>query len=85
MGSFRSPKRAFSESDLTELEWVLEAVYGAVQPPDEETRAMLRRTLFLYACNGISDPDILRDRLIARAARSAGASKARNLGCEESG
>ena len=56
MGSVRYPKTAFMESDLSELEWVLESVFEALGSTDEETKAILRRKLFLLACNGIDNP-----------------------------
>jgi hypothetical protein len=67
MGS-RYPKTSFVESELAQLEWVLESVWVALGKTDESVKATIRRKLFLLACNGINDPDILRDRLVASAA-----------------
>jgi hypothetical protein len=67
MGSFLRPKTAFTESDLSELEWVLEGCFRALGSPDDETKAILRRRLFVLACNGVNDPDELRNRLVATA------------------
>jgi hypothetical protein len=66
MGSFLRPKTAFSESDLSELEWVLEGCFRALGSPDDETKAILRRR-FVLACSGVIDPDELRDMLVASA------------------
>jgi hypothetical protein len=67
MGSFLRPKSAFTESDLSELEWVLEGSFRALGSPDDETKAILRRRLFVLACNGVNDPEQLRDLLVASA------------------
>jgi hypothetical protein len=69
MGSFRNRKTAFTESDLSELEWVLEGCFRALGSPDDETKAILRYRLFVLACSGVNDPDELRDRLVATAAQ----------------
>jgi hypothetical protein len=49
MGSFLRPKTAFTESDLSELEWVLEGCFRALGSPDDEAKAILRRRLFVLA------------------------------------
>jgi hypothetical protein len=66
MGS-RYPKTSFVESELAQLEWVLESVWAALGETDESVKAAIRRKLFLLACNGVSDPEILRNRLVASA------------------
>jgi hypothetical protein len=78
MGSVRYPKTAFMESDLSELEWVLESVFEALGSTDEETKAILRRKLFLLACNGIDNAEKLRATLVASAQRIDERSKARS-------
>ena len=72
MGSYKSPKIAFTNSDLTELEWVYESVCTAVKAThmlDEHTKNFIRRRLFVLACNGMVDPELMRDYLIANFAR----------------
>jgi hypothetical protein len=69
MGSFQTSKTSFNEADLSELEWVLGAVLESLETTDEDTKTILRSKLFLLACNGISDPEKLRDRLMASAKR----------------
>jgi hypothetical protein len=66
MGQATPPKTVFNESDLAQLEWVLEAVFKAVDAhaADQDTKQSIRRRLFLLACNGMSEPEVLRDHLI---------------------
>src|SRR6185312_16150802 len=68
MGSCSPPKIAFSDSDLNELEWVFESVCTAIKGPGsltEDTKGFLRRRLFMLACNGMTDPNVLRAHLVA--------------------
>ena len=70
-----SPKLAFSNDDLVELEWVFASVCEALEAnqerQDEEAKACIRRRLFMLACNnGMSDPASLRDHLVRGFARS---------------
>jgi hypothetical protein len=83
MGSLLRPKTAFTESDLSELEWVLEGCFRHLGSPDDETKAILRRRLFVLACNGVNDPEQLRDRLIASARQidDRARKRSRILGC----
>ena len=67
MGSFQNRRTAFTGSDLSELEWVLEGCFRALGSPDDEAKAILRRRLFVLACNGVNDPEQLRDLLVASA------------------
>jgi hypothetical protein len=71
MGSCKPPKTAFNDADLNDLEWVFEAVCAALKGRDltEDNKAFLRRRLFMLACNGMTDPDVLREHLIASFAR----------------
>ena len=74
MGSCKHPKTAFSDTDLNELEWVFESVCTAIKGPGsltEDTKNFIRRRLFVLACNGMSDPDDLRDHLLANVARQS--------------
>jgi len=66
------PKTSFVDSELAQLEWVLESVWATLGEVDESTKARVRRKLFLLACNGVNDPDALRDRLVASVARMGG-------------
>jgi hypothetical protein len=63
-----SPKIAFSNNELTELEWVFASVCEALEAKqgkqNEEEKGCIRRRLFLMACNGMSDPRSLRDHLV---------------------
>ena len=78
MGSFRDPKTAFVESELAQLEWVLDSVFKTLGSTDEDTKAILRRKLFLLACNGIENPEKLRDTLVASVQRIDERDKARS-------
>jgi hypothetical protein len=47
--------------NLNELEWVFESVCAAVRvlgSLPEDSKAFLRRRLFMLACNGMTDPDV---------------------------
>lgn len=73
MGSSQSPKTVFSNSDLAQLEWVLQDVCASLEAKrgriGEETKTYIRRRLFVLACNGMDDPLELRDHLVASFAR----------------
>ena len=73
MNAVPPPKDAFAESDLARYEWVLNGVFNSLGPIDNQTRAILRRNLFLLAGNGIEDPERLRSVLIANTRRRASA------------
>ena len=60
----------FYESDLAELEWVFQLVCSELNFPDEHETASIRRRLFMLACNGISDPEMLKAHLIESFTRS---------------
>jgi len=68
MGSARPPKTVFTDSDLDQLEWALDAVITALEARsgriEEATKAHLRSQLFVLACNGMTDPEKLRDHLL---------------------
>jgi hypothetical protein len=71
-------KTAFSETDLAELDWVLDGVCAALKNAgelDDDKKRALRRRLFMLVCNGMNDPQVLRDHLIVSFERS----EARNL------
>jgi hypothetical protein len=70
MGQIGPPKTAFSDADLAELEWVYQSVCSALETFDQSEKASLRRQLFLLACNGMNDPEMLRARLIEGFMRS---------------
>ena len=69
MDSSRSPKTVFSNSDLAQLEWVLQDVCASLEAQggciEDETKTYIRRRLFVLACNGMNDPLELRDHLVA--------------------
>ena len=56
-------------SDLDQLQWVFDEVCTALEsqrgPMKEGAKASLRRRLFLLACNGMDDPNKLREHLLA--------------------
>ena len=52
------------ELDLAELEWVFQSVCSALDLPDDHETAVIRRRLFLLACNGTNDPELLTQHLI---------------------
>jgi hypothetical protein len=70
MGQNGPPKTVFYESDLAELEWVFQSVCSALDFPDEHETACIRRRLFLLACNGMTDPETLKEHLIESFTRS---------------
>jgi hypothetical protein len=63
MRSARPCSGSFTEDDLAQLEWVLHSVY-ATKPFDEDARGAIRRMLFALACNGMNNPEELRDHLV---------------------
>jgi hypothetical protein len=65
-----SSKASFSENDLAELEWVYLSVCSALGTLDDADKALVRRRLFLLACNGMNDPDMLSTHLIDSFKRS---------------
>ena len=72
MRACKIPKTTFTDTDLNELEWVFESVCTAIKgtgPLTEDTKSFIRRRLFVLACNGMTDPDDLRDHLVANVAR----------------
>jgi hypothetical protein len=70
MGQIGPPKTVFYEGDLAELEWVFQSVCSALGSPDEHETVAIRRRLFMLACNGMSDPEILSAHLIESFTRS---------------
>jgi hypothetical protein len=60
----------FYESDLAEFEWVFQSVCSELNFPDEHETAAIRRRLFMLACNGMSDPEMLRAHLVESFTRS---------------
>jgi hypothetical protein len=65
-----SSKTSFSENDLAELEWVYLSVCSALGTLDDANKALVRRRLFLLACNGMNDPEMLSTHLIDSFKRS---------------
>ena len=69
-----SYKTVFSNDDLTELQWVFASVCETLEAQqgkrDESEKALIRRRLFILACNGMSDPRSLRDYLVRSFTRS---------------
>jgi hypothetical protein len=66
-------KTSFSETDLVELDWVLEEVCSVLKDTmelGEDRKNTIRRRLFMLVCNGMSDLDALRDHLILSFERS---------------
>ena len=63
-------KTSFSDNDLAELEWVYQSVCAALGTLDEADKALVRRRLFLLACNGIDDPETLSAHLVDSLKRS---------------
>ena len=70
MGQIGPAKTVFYEPELAELEWVFQSVCSALGFPDEHETACIRRRLFLLACNGMNDPDMLSTHLIDSFKRS---------------
>ncbi len=53
-GHCKSPKTAFTDTDLNELEWVFECVCTTIKGHGlltENTKSFIRRRLFMLACN----------------------------------
>ena len=63
-------KNVFYDADLAELEWVFQSVCSELKFPDEHETASIRRRLFMLACNGITDPEMLRTHMIESFTRS---------------
>jgi hypothetical protein len=73
MGSQSPPKTVFDQSDLAELDWVLDDVCTALKGAgefDDDKKSAVRRRLFMLVCNGMNDPQVLRDHLILSFERS---------------
>jgi hypothetical protein len=70
MGHVGPAKNVFYDADLAELEWVFQLVCSELNFPDEHETVSIRRRLFLLACNGMSDPEMLRAHLIESFRRS---------------
>jgi hypothetical protein len=70
MGQVGTPKTVFYDADLAELEWVFQSVCSALDLPNNHETASVRRRLFLLACNGMNDPEMLRTQLIESFTRS---------------
>jgi hypothetical protein len=71
-GHCKIPKTTFTDTDLNELEWVFESVCTTIKGHGlltEATKNFIRRRLFVLACNGMTDPDDLRDHLVANVSR----------------
>jgi hypothetical protein len=63
-------KNVFYDVDLAELEWVFQSVCSALNFPDDQETTAIRRRLFLLACNGMNDPELLTRHLIESFTRS---------------
>ena len=71
-GHCKIPKTTFNDTDLNELEWVFECACTTIKGHGlltEDTKSFIRRRLFMLACNGMTDPDDLRDHLVANVTR----------------
>jgi hypothetical protein len=67
------PKTSFSEADLVVLDRVFDDVCTALKGArvlSERRKNAIRRRLFMLACNGMSDPEALRDHIIVSFERS---------------
>jgi hypothetical protein len=62
-------KNVFYDVDLAELA-VFQSVCSALNFPDDQETASIRRRLFLLACNGMNDPELLTRHLIESFSRS---------------
>src|SRR5262245_5273998 len=69
-GQMGPPKPVLLDVDLAELEWVFQSVCSALDYPGEQETVSIRRRLFLLACNGMNDPELIRTRLIENFAQS---------------
>jgi hypothetical protein len=68
-----TPKTAFSEADLVVLDRVFVDVCAGLKGGteiNERRKDAIRRRLFMLACNGMTDPDTLRDHIIVSFERS---------------
>ena len=76
MGSIHPPKTVFLDADLAQLQWVFDEVCSALESQrgriEEDTKAYIRRRLFVLACSGMSDPETLRDHLFVSFNRPPG-------------
>jgi hypothetical protein len=70
MGQDGPAKNVFYDADLAELEWVFQLVCSELNFPDEQETVSIRRRLFMLACNGMSDPEMLRAHLVESFTRS---------------
>ena len=70
MGAVGPTKNVFYEADLAELEWVFQLVCSELNFPDEQETVSIRRRLFMLACNGMTDPEMLKAHLIQSFTRS---------------
>jgi len=68
------PKTVFLDADLAQLQWVFDEVCSALEGQrgrvEEDMKTYIRRRLFVLACNGMNDPESLRDHLLASFMRS---------------
>jgi len=69
-----TPNIAFSSSNLDGLDLVYDEVCEAIEHQRgqlrERTKSSIRKHLFLLACNGMNDPEALRNRLVTSFTRS---------------
>ena len=68
-----APKTTFTEADLVVLDQVFDDVCAALKRTtelSERRKNAIRRRLFMLACNGMTDPDALRDHVIVSFERS---------------
>lgn len=70
VGQIGPSKTTFFENDLAELEWVYQSVCAALGTADEAEKTLVRRRLFLLACNGMNDPEMLIKHLVDSFRRS---------------
>jgi hypothetical protein len=70
MGQVGPAKNVFYDADLAELEWIFQSVCSELKLPDELETVSIRRRLFMLACNGMNDPEMLRAHLIESFTRS---------------
>jgi hypothetical protein len=54
------------------IEWVYQSVCSTLGTLDEKDKALVRRRLFLLACNGMDEPEVLSAPLIDSFRRSMG-------------
>jgi hypothetical protein len=67
-------KTAFTDIDLAQLEWVYEEVRAALEEQqgriEDGTKTIIRRRIFMLACNGVADPDVLRSNVLTSFTRT---------------